>query len=102
MDLGKKLTDKVFFDGASNVQLGGKLLKVHYLKSEVMRGFELTVSLFSNDVSKIPIVNQMISAHKMIYNFLFLVYITSLIPYLNPNLKSFAIETLVYLVEMGL
>ena len=29
-----------------------------------------------------------------------MVYIISLIPYLNPNLKSFAIETLVYLVEM--
>ena len=26
---GKKLTDKVMFDGDSNVQLGGKLLKVH-------------------------------------------------------------------------
>ena len=43
MDPGKKLTDIVFFDGASNVQLGGKRLKVHYLKLEVMRGFELIV-----------------------------------------------------------
>ena len=33
-----------------------------------MRGVEHTVSLFFNDISKIPIVNQMISAHKMIYN----------------------------------
>ena len=33
-----------------------------------MRGVEHTVSLFLNDVSKIPIVNQMISAHNMIYN----------------------------------
>ena len=32
-----------------------------------MRGFEHIVSLFFNDVSKIPIVHQMISAHKMIY-----------------------------------
>ena len=30
--------------------------------------FEHTVSLFFNDVSKIPIVNQMITAHKAIYN----------------------------------
>ena len=86
------------FDGAFNVQLAGRLLKVHYPKLTVMRGVEHTVLLFFNDVSKIPIVNQMISAHKMIYNILVLVYITSLIPYLNPNINSFTIETLVYLV----
>ena len=56
------------FDGDSNVQLGGKLLKVHYPKLAVMSGVEHTVSLFLNDVIKIPIVNQRISAHKMIYN----------------------------------
>ena len=56
------------FDGASNVQLSGRLLKVHYPKLTVMRGVEHTVLLFFNDVSKIPIVNQMIYAHKMIYN----------------------------------
>ena len=33
-----------------------------------MRGFEHTVSLFFNDVSKIPVVNQMITAHKAIDN----------------------------------
>ena len=82
------------FGGASNVQLGGKNLKVHYPNFTVMRGVEHTVSLFFNGVSKIPIVNQIISAHKMIYNILVLVYITSLVPYLNPNLKSFTIETL--------
>ena len=51
------------FDEASNVQLGGKILKVHYPKLTFMRGVEHT-----DNVSKIPIVNQMISAHKMIYN----------------------------------
>ena len=56
------------FDEASNVQLGGKLLKVHYPKLTVVRYVEHTVSLFFNDVSMIPIVNQTISAHKMIYN----------------------------------
>ena len=68
IDPGKKLTYIVTFDGASNVQLGGKLLKVHYPKLTFMRGVEHTVSLFFNYVPKIPIVNQMISAHKMIYN----------------------------------
>ena len=33
-----------------------------------MRGVEHTVSLFFNDVSKIPLVNQMITAHREIYN----------------------------------
>ena len=56
------------FNGASNVQLAGRTLKAHYPKLTDMRGVEHTVSLFFNDVSKIPIVNQIISAHKMIYN----------------------------------
>ena len=56
------------FDGASNVQLAGRHLKLNYPKLTVMSGVEHTVSLFFNDISKIPIVNQMISAHKMIYN----------------------------------
>ena len=33
-----------------------------------MRGVEHTVSLFFNDFSKIPVVNQMITDHKAIYN----------------------------------
>ena len=56
------------FDVASNVQLAGRPLKVHYPKLKVVCGVENTVSLFFNDVSKIPIVNQIISSHKMIYN----------------------------------
>ena len=102
IDPSKKLTGIVIFYGASNVQLSGRILKVYYPKLTVMRGVEHTVSLFFSDVSKIPIVNQIIYAHKMIYNILVLVYITSLIPYLNTNLKSFTIETLVYLSEMRL
>ena len=56
------------FDGASNIQLAGEFLKINYAKITVMRGVEHTVSLFFNDVSKIPVVNQMITAHKEIYN----------------------------------
>ena len=43
------------------------VLKINYPKITVMRGFEHTVSLFFNDASKIPVVNQMITAHKAIY-----------------------------------
>ena len=56
------------FDGASNVQLAGELLKILYPKISVMRGVEHTLLLFLNDVSKIPVVNQMITAHKAKYN----------------------------------
>ena len=56
------------FDGSSNIQLAYELLKTHYAKFSVMCGVEHTVSLFLNDVSKIPVVNQMITDHKAIYN----------------------------------
>ena len=56
------------YDVASNVQLSGELLKIYYPKVSVLRGFEHTVSLFLNDVSKIPVVNHIITAHKEIYN----------------------------------
>ena len=56
------------FDGASNVQLAGELLKIHYPNISVMRGVEHTIYLFINDVSKIPVVNQMITDHKEIYS----------------------------------
>ena len=56
------------FDGASNVQLAGELLKIHYPNILVIRGVEHTLSLFFNDVSKIPVLNQRIAAHKAIYN----------------------------------
>ena len=68
IDPAKKISDIVMFDRASNVQLAGRLLKVNYPKLTVMCGVEHTVPLFFNGVSKIPIVNQMISSHKMIYN----------------------------------
>ena len=68
VDPHKSITDVVIFDGASNVHLAGELLKIHYPKVSVMRGVEHTVSLFFNDISKIPVLNEMITAHKAIYN----------------------------------
>ena len=50
--------------GASNIQLGGDLLKIYYPKLTIMRGFERTVSLFFNDIAKFSIVNQMVKYHK--------------------------------------
>ena len=65
----KTLSDIVMFNGAINVQLAGKLLKMYYPKLTVMRGVEHIVLLFFNDISKIPIVNQIMNSHRMIYNF---------------------------------
>ena len=68
IDPHQSITYVVIFDGASNVQLSGELLKIHYPKVSFIRGIEHTVSLFLNDVSKIPALNQMITYHKAIYN----------------------------------
>ena len=56
------------FDGSSNLQLEGKLLKVNYPNFTGMLGVEQTESLFFNDFSKIPYVHKLISSHKVIYN----------------------------------
>ena len=63
-----KLSYIVMFDGYLNVQLGGNVLKVNFAKLTVIFGVEHTVSLFFNDVSKAPIVRQIISYQKVIYN----------------------------------
>ena len=63
----KSIAYVVMFDGASNVQLAGELLKIHYPNISFMSGVKHTVSLFFNDFYKIPVVNQMITAHKTIY-----------------------------------
>ena len=56
------------FDGPLNVHIDCKLLKIHYPNVSVLCGLEHTVSLFFNDVSKTPVANQIISAHKVIHN----------------------------------
>ena len=55
------------FDGASNIQLEGRLLKVHYPKLTLMCCVEHIASFLYN-FSRIPIIHQMIYVHKVIYN----------------------------------
>ena len=57
----KKLPDVIVFDGSPNVQL-------YYPKLTDMRVAEQTVSLFFNDVSKVPFFHQITAALKVIYN----------------------------------
>ena len=88
------------FDGTLNVQLDGELLKTHYPKFSVMRGVEHTVSLFFNEVSKTPVVNQTITAHKEIYNLFGSGIYHKPHSILKSKNISFTIETLVYSAEM--
>ena len=102
IDPRKKLTDVIMFDGASNVQLGGKLLKLHYPKLTVVCGVEHTVLLFFNDVSKTPIVNQMIYSHKMIYKHFGSGIYHKPHSIFKSKSQDFHKRTLVHLVEMRL
>ena len=66
IDPDKSITDVVMLDWASNVQLGGYILKNHYPKLTVMCEVEHIISIFFDDVSKIPIVNHIIKYHKAV------------------------------------
>ena len=57
IDPQKSITYVVMFDGYSNVQLAGELLKTHYPKVSLICGFQHTVLLFFNYVTKFPVVN---------------------------------------------
>ena len=70
IDPHESIIDIFMFDGVSNAQLAGEMLKIHYPNISVMRGVEHTAYSFFNDVSKIPVVNQIITAHRSIYNVL--------------------------------
>ena len=100
IDPHKSIIDVIMFYGASNVQLVGELSKICYPKITVMRGVEHTVSLFFNDVSKIPVVNQIISAHQERYNLFGSGIYHKPHSIFKKNLMSFTIGTLDYSVEM--
>ena len=68
IDPNKYIIDIVMFNGASNVQLWGDLLKINNPKLTVIYWVEHNVAIYFNDVSKLPIVNQIIWSHKAIYN----------------------------------
>jgi hypothetical protein len=67
LDPNKELTDIVFFDGASNVQLGGKLLAVSYPRISVCHGGEHVVSLFFADLASFPPVKKLIVKYIRLY-----------------------------------
>lgn len=68
LDPNKTLCDCLYFDGASNVQKGGRIIEAKYPRVSVMHGVEHVVSLFFSDVAKIPIVQNLIQQQKRRYN----------------------------------
>ena len=55
-DPDKRYTDVFFFDGASNVQGGGRILEAIYPRAYCLHAGEHVVSLFFSDVGKLPAV----------------------------------------------
>ena len=55
--INKTIKYVIIFDEASNVRLGGELMKFIDPNSTVMHGVEHTVTLFFNDISMVLIVN---------------------------------------------
>ena len=60
------MTDVIMCDGASNIQICGELLKIHLPEISVMRGFKNTVYLSFNEVSKIRVLNHIITDNNAI------------------------------------
>ena len=100
IDPHKSIAYVFIFDGDSNVQLSGNNLKIYYPKISVMREFENSVSLFFRDVSKIPVVNKIIIAHKTIYNLFGSGVYHKPNSIFKSNHINFIIVTVVYLVAM--
>ena len=60
-------TDLVCFDGASNVQSGGKVLLVYFPRITSLHGVEHRVSLFFQDLSKLALVQNLIVKYHRVY-----------------------------------
>ena len=67
-DPTKMYTDIFFFDGASNVQKGGRILEAKYPRSYSLHATEHVVSLFFTDVAKLPPVKASTCVWKCIYS----------------------------------
>ena len=52
----KSLVDLLFFDGASNIQIGGKDISAIYLRITCLHGVEHSIALVFSDWAKIKII----------------------------------------------
>lgn len=62
-------TDLVIFDGASNVQKAGKLLAAQFPRIAVIHGAEHVISLFFQDVFKLPEFEVLRDFNRTLYRF---------------------------------
>lgn len=53
-DPDKELTELILFDGAGNVQKGGRIIEAMYPRVTCLHGAEHGISLFFSDVAKLP------------------------------------------------
>ncbi len=67
LDPQKKVIDLLYFDGATNVQKAGRILCAKYPRATCLHGSEHVVSLFFNDISKIPAIKSLIHFYKKVY-----------------------------------
>ena len=100
IDPREPITYVVMFDGASNVQLGGEPLKIHYPNISVMCVVEHTVSSFFDYFSKPQLWIRRLHLIRQYTTYLVLVYTTKLIIYSNQKYMNFTMGALVYSVEM--
>ena len=68
LDPKKEMIDLVTFDGASNVQLAGNILCVHYPRVTCIHGAEHVMSLFLGDVFKIEEFELLCKVHRRLRN----------------------------------
>ncbi len=67
LDPTKKVVVLLYFDGASNVQKAGHILCAKYPRVTCLHGAEHVVSLFFDDISKIPAIKLLINFYKKVY-----------------------------------
>jgi hypothetical protein len=67
LDPRGNLTDVVFFDGASNVQLAGQILAEHFPRMTCLKGVEHCVALLFSDLAKIDVVKDTILRQNRMY-----------------------------------
>ena len=64
-----KCTDLVIFDGASNVQKAGSMLEAKFPHLSVLHGAEHVLSLFYNDVFRLPEFEMLKRINRLIYQY---------------------------------
>ena len=57
LDVLKDEADVVFFDGGSNFQLAGRIIRARFPRITVVHGLEHVLSLVFVDISKIPVIH---------------------------------------------